>query len=241
MRIEGRNAVAELLKTDKNIDKVLADSALVDEGAKRLLRQLREKNIKIQYADKKALDKESEQGRHQGFIAYASDFKYCSLEDILSEKKGKSRFIVILDGIVDPHNFGSIIRVCECGGVDGIVIAKDRQVQVTDTVMRISEGAANHIKIAKVVNINQTVDTLKKKNIWVYGAETGGESLYKTDLRGDIALIIGGEDTGVKKLTREKCDGIVSIPLNGKVNSLNASVACGVAVFEAIRQRGADV
>jgi len=237
MKIEGRNAVSELLKTDKNIDKILIDEALTDEGAKRLIREIKSKKIKIQELKKAALDKESESGRHQGFIAFSSDFKYCEVDDILNNKSGENNFIVILDSIEDPHNLGSIIRVCECGGVDGIIIAKDRQVLVNDTVMRISEGAVNHIKIAKVVNINNAIDELKQKGIWVYGAELGGSDIYKTDLKGNIALVIGGEDTGIKRLTKEKCDAVMSIPMHGKVNSLNASVACGIVVFEALRQR----
>jgi 23S rRNA (guanosine2251-2'-O)-methyltransferase len=237
MKIEGRNAVTELLKTDKNIEKIIIDEGLSDEGAKRLIREIKAKKIKVQSLSRLALDKESESGRHQGFIAYSTDFKYSEIEDIINSNENGESFIVILDGIEDPHNLGSIIRVCECGGVDGIIIAKDRQVQVNDTVMRVSEGAANHIKIAKVVNINNAIDELKKHNIWVYGAELGGSDIYKTNLKGNIALVIGGEDSGIKRLTKEKCDGIITIPMLGKVNSLNASVACGVVVFETLRQR----
>ena len=143
----------------------------------------------------------------------------------------------MLNEVTDPHNLGSIIRVCECAGVDGIIIGKDRCVSVNDTVMRISEGALNHIKVAKVTNINVAIDKLKDNVFWIFGAETGGGEIYKTDLTGKICLVIGGEDTGVKRLTKTKCDGIISIPMHGKVNSLNASVACGVAVYEAVRQR----
>jgi len=237
MKIEGRNAVSELLKTDKSIEKVLIDESLIDEGAKRLIREIKAKNVKIQFLNRIVLDKESESGRHQGFVAFSTDFKYCEIEDILNNKQNGDSFIVILDGIEDPHNLGSIIRVCECGGVDGIIIAKDRQVQVNDTVMRVSEGAANHIKIAKVVNINSAIDELKKQGVWIYGAELGGSDIYKTNLKGNIALVMGGEDSGIKRLTKEKCDGIITIPMLGKVNSLNASVACGVVVFETLRQR----
>jgi 23S rRNA (guanosine2251-2'-O)-methyltransferase len=145
--------------------------------------------------------------------------------------------VVVLNEILDPHNLGSIIRVCECAGVDGIVIGKDRSASVSDTVMRISAGALNHIKVARVVNINTAIDKLKENGYWVYGLETDGGEIYKTDLKGKIVLVIGGEDSGVKKLTKSKCDGVVKIPMYGKVNSLNASVACGIAVFEALRQR----
>ena len=175
-----------------------------------------------------------------GFIAFVSDFKYSEIEDILASKKGEYPFIVVLDGVEDPHNLGSIIRVCECAGVDGLIIGKHRSAAVTDTVMRISEGSANHLKIAKAVNINSAIETLKKNGIWVYAVELKGENIYTSDLTGAVALVIGGEDTGVNKLTREKCDKTLTIPMFGKVNSLNASVACGVAVFEAVRQRTAE-
>ena len=159
------------------------------------------------------------------------------MDDVILGAKEKDGFIVVLNEILDPHNLGSIIRVCECAGVDGLIIGKDRSASVSDTVMRISAGALNHVKVARVTNINTAIDTLKENGYWVYGAELGGESIYKSNLTGKLCLVIGGEDSGVKRLTKEKCDGIISIPMFGKVNSLNASVACGIAVYEAIRQR----
>lgn len=237
MKIEGRNSVYELLKTDKEIDKVLVQKDLKDEPSKRLINVMRSHKVKVQLVDKYVIEKESESKRSQGFIAYVSNYKYFDIDDILSDCENKDGFIVILNEIMDPHNLGSIIRVCECAGVDGIIIGKDRSASVSDTVMRISEGALNHIKVARVTNINNAIDTLKDNGFWIYGAEADGADIYKTDLTGKIALVIGGEDSGVKTLTRKKCDGIVSIPMFGKVNSLNASVACGVAVYEAVRQR----
>jgi 23S rRNA (guanosine2251-2'-O)-methyltransferase len=184
------------------------------------------------------MDKETETKRHQGFIAFVSDYKYKELDEVLQVLKDKQdSFLVVLDGIEDPHNLGSIIRVCECAGVDGLVIGKRRSAQVNETVMRVSEGSANHISISRVTNINSTIDQLKEEGFWVYGLEIGGDDIYKTDLKGKIAIVVGGEDTGVNRLTKEKCDAIMTIPMFGKVNSLNASVACGVAVFEAVRQR----
>jgi 23S rRNA (guanosine2251-2'-O)-methyltransferase len=143
----------------------------------------------------------------------------------------------VLDEISDPHNLGSIIRVAECGGVDGIIIPERRSAQVNDTVMRISEGGANHVKIARVVNLNTALDKLKDNGFWVTGAELGGEDLYKADLTGKLCLVIGSEGFGIRKLVKENCDRIVTIPLYGKVNSLNASVACGIVLFEALRKR----
>ncbi len=237
MKVEGRNAIYELLKTDKEIDKVLVRRDLIDDASKRLINVLKSHKVKIQAVDKFVIDKESESKRNQGFIAFTSDYKYFDLEDIIEAAKDKDGFILMLNEILDPHNLGSIIRVAECAGVDGVVISKDRSASVNDTVMRISEGALNHVKVARVVNINAAIEKLKENGYWIYGAELGGGDIYKTDLTGKICLIIGGEDSGVKRLTKSKCDGIVSIPMFGKVNSLNASVACGIAIYEAVRQR----
>lgn len=237
MKIEGRNAVYELLKTDREIDKVLVQNDLKDEASKRLINVMRSHKIKVQLVDKYVIEKESESKRHQGFVAFTSEYDYADLYDLLDAVREKDGFIVVLNEILDPHNLGSIIRVCECAGVDGLIISKDRSASVSDTVMRISAGAANHVKVARVTNINTAIDKLKEEGFWVYAAEVGGESLYKSNLTGKLCLVIGGEDSGVKRLTKEKCDGILSIPMFGKVNSLNASVACGVVVYEAVRQR----
>lgn len=237
MRIEGRNSVYELLKTDKEIDKILVRKDLQDEASKRLINVIKSHKVKIQLVDKYVIDKESESGRSQGFIAYVSDYKYFDIADIIDGAKDKDGFIVILNEILDPHNLGSIIRVCECAGVDGIIISKDRSASVSDAVMRISEGALNHVKVARVVNINNAIKELKSSGYWIYGTDSAGGEMYKSDLTGKIAIVIGGEDSGVKQLTKKNCDGIISIPMFGKVNSLNASVACGVVVYEAVRQR----
>lgn len=237
MKVEGRNAVYELLKTDKEIEKILVQKDLKDEASKRLINVIRSHKIKLQPVDKYVIEKESESKRNQGFIAYVSDYKYFDLEDVIDACAEKDGLVVVLNEILDPHNLGSIIRVCECAGADGIIIGKDRSASVSDTVMRISAGALNHVKVAKVTNINTAIDKLKENGFWVYGAEVGGGNIYKSNLTGKICLVIGGEDSGVKRLTKEKCDGVISIPMFGKVNSLNASVACGIAVYEVVRQR----
>ena len=239
MTVEGKNAVSELIKTQKTIDKVLVQNGLRDADSKKLFAELREAGVKVAFADKSVLDKQCKSGRHQGFIAFVTDFEYSDLEDMISSCDGRDCFFLVLDGIEDPHNLGSIIRVAECAGIDGIVIGKHRSASVTDTVMRISEGGANHVAIAKETNINSSIDKLKDAGIWVYGLELGGSDLYKTNLTGRIAIVIGGEDTGINRLTKQKCDGVMSIKMHGKINSLNASVATGVAVFEALRQRQA--
>ena len=236
MKIEGRNAVEELLKSDKGVDKVLIQNGLRDRDSRQVLALARENRVKVQFADKSALDRESVTGRHQGFIAYTEDYAYADYDDILSNC-GEDAILLVLNEIVDQHNLGSIIRVSECSGVKGVFIGKNRCAQVTENVIRISEGSANHVKIAKVTNINTLIENLKKDGFWVYGLEVGLQDIYKTNLKGRIALVIGGEDAGVGKLTKSKCDGLIEIPLAGKVNSLNASVACGIAVFEAVRQR----
>lgn len=235
MKIEGRNAVLELLKTSATVDKILMQKG-AEHSAGRIFAMAREKNIRVQFADGKALDRESETGRHQGVIAYVSDYEYADFDRFL-EKKEAPRFVVICDGIEDVHNLGSILRVAECAGADGVIIPKNKSAQVNGAVVRISEGAANHIAVARVPRINFAIDELKKSGYWVYGLEADGENIYGTDLRGDIALVVGGEDRGISRLTREKCDKILSLPLKGNVNSLNASVALGIAAYEAVRQR----
>lgn len=237
MKIEGRNAVEEAIKSGRTIDRVLVRNGMRDEPSRKLVALIRSSGVKIHFVDKITMDGESSSGKDQGFIAYVSDYVYSTVEEILSSPKGSAPFIVILDGVEDPHNLGGIIRVCECAGADGLIIGKHRSASVSDTVMRISEGSANHLKIARVGNVNAEIDKLKKHGIWVYAVELGGEDIYTADLTGPLALVIGGEDTGVNRLTRERCDKTLTIPMYGKVNSLNASVAAGVAVFEAVRKR----
>ena len=235
MKTEGRNAVLELLKTDKNIDKIL-----LEKGAQgslgRIFAEARKRDIRVQFVDKKVLDKESIEGRHQGVIAFSTDYEYASLDDIISAKT-QHGLVILCDGIEDVHNLGSIIRVSECAGANGVIIPSNNSASVTEAVVRISAGAANHIKVAKVNSINRAIDELKKANYWIYALEADGQNIYDTELSGNVALVIGGEDSGVKRLTREKCDFTLSLPLNGKVNSLNASVALGIAAYEVIRRR----
>ncbi len=235
MKVEGRNAVLELLKTEKTVDKLLMQRG-AEKSAGRIFAMAREKNIRVQFADVRALDRESETGRHQGVIAFVSEYEYADFSQLCAPKD-LPRFVVVCDGVEDVHNLGSILRVAECAGADGVVIPKNKSAQVTGAVVRISEGAANHIKVARVPGVNYAIDELKKAGYWVYGLEADGEDIYSCDLTGDIALVVGGEDSGIGALTRKKCDKILSLPLCGKVNSLNASVALGAAAYEAVRQR----
>ncbi len=237
MKTEGRNAVMELLKTGKNIDKLL-----IEKGGQGFLANIfaeaRKKGVRVQFVDRQVLDKESVTKKHQGVIAFTTDYEYYDLDELIAEKKSeKGGFIVLCDGIEDVHNLGSILRVAECAGADGVVIPKSGSASVTESVIRISAGAAEHIKVAKVPNLNQAVEALQKNGYWVYALEAGGEDIYQEKFDGNVALVVGGEDSGVKRLTKEKCDKTLSIPLQGKVNSLNASVALGVAAYEVVRNR----
>lgn len=234
MIVEGKNAVMETLKSGVTIKSLLIDKTLQKSfQAKDLFDLIDNKKVSFELSDKAALDKISVFKRHQGVICIISDYQYFDIDDLISENS----FIVLLDGIQDPHNFGSIIRVCECMGVSGIIISKNRCCDVSETVMRVSSGALNHIKISKVVNINSAIEYLKSKNIFVFGTDANGERLDKVNLKGNIAIVIGAEGFGMHRLTKELCDGILSIPMHGKVNSLNASVACGVVLYEAAKQR----
>lgn len=236
MKTEGRNAVLELLKTDRTIEKIMIEKN--PQGSlNKIFAEARKNNVRVQFVDKKVLDKESATGHHQGCIAFSTDYVYSSVEEIISSKEEGKGFIILCDGIEDVHNLGSIIRVAECVGADGVIIPSNNCASVTEAVVRISAGAANHMKVAKVNSLNRVVDTLKEQGYWLYALEADGTDIYKADLKGNVALIIGGEDSGVKKLTREKCDFTLSIPLKGKVNSLNASVALGIAAYEVLKTR----
>ena len=236
MKIKGRNAVREALRSQTNILKIMASSSQ-DKVLQDILGLARSRGVKVQIVDNRALDKECD--NHQGIVAITSDFEYSTVEDILqvARDKGQPHFILILDGIEDPHNFGSIIRVAECLGVDGIIIAKNRACPVTDTVAKVSAGAIEHIKIAKVTNINTEIERLKEENVWVYACELGGDDLDKADLTGNIAIVMGSEGKGVSALTRKLCDGVVTMQMYGQVNSLNVSVATGIVLYEVVRKR----
>lgn len=235
MKTEGRNAVLELIKSGKNIDKIYIERN--PQGSlNKIFAEARKAGVRVQFVDRRALDKESGEGRHQGCIAFSTDYGYSTVDDIISSKR-ENAIVILCDGIEDVHNLGAIIRVAECVGADGVIIPKNNSASVTEAVVRISAGAANHVAVAKVGSLTGAIEKLKAAGFWVYALEADGESVYSADLSGDVALVIGGEDSGVRRLTREKCDKILSLPLKGKVNSLNASVALGVAAYEALRRR----
>ena len=239
MIIEGKNPVRELLASNRNVEKMYVEKNNANHELVDLTKKARAKKIPVTFVDKFVLDKNSVTKRHQGILAVTSDYIYDTLENVFNTSKtnDKPLFLLILDGIEDPHNLGSIIRVGECCGVSGIVLPKHRAVGVTDTVAKISQGAIEHVSVVKVTNINDAIRWLKDNGVTVFCADMDGENIFTTNLTGDIAIVIGGENTGVKALTRKLCDGVISLPQFGKINSLNASVATGAILYEAIRQR----
>lgn len=238
--IEGRNAVIEALKSDRTIEQILVAKGDT-EGSINVVNGLaREKGIVVKEVERRKLDSMSTTGSHQGVIAIVTPYKYCEVQDILTfaKEKGEKPFIVVLDEIEDPHNFGSIIRTAEICGAHGIVIPKRRNVGVTPVVYKTSAGAVEYMKIAKVTNINTVLEDLKKQGIWVYGADMEGKSYcFQEKLDGAIALVIGSEGKGISKLTKEKCDVLVKIPMAGNITSLNASVAAGIIMYEVLKQK----
>ncbi len=238
MNLEGKNQVLEGIKNGATINKLIVDKNF--EHRKDEIVFLAKKNhIKMEFLPKKIMDKIAKTEHHQGYIAETVEFEYSDIADILSlsKEKGKDPFVVLLDGIEDPHNFGAIIRSCECAGVDGIIIPKIRACQVNETVVRTSAGAISNMKIARVTNLKDAIKDLKDAGLWIYSAEIGGEDIYKTDLTGPIGIVIGSEGEGTKPSIISHCDGVVTLPLFGSVNSLNASVSAGIVVYEVVRQR----
>lgn len=238
--IEGRNAVIEALKSDRTIEYLLIAKGTTEGSIKQIIQIAKERKIVIKEVEKRKLDSMSETGAHQSVMAIVTPFKYSEVEDLLAHAKlkGEDAFIVILDEIEDPHNLGSIIRTAELCGVHGIIIPKRRNVGITPTVYKSSVGAVEHMKIAKVTNINATIDKLKDKGVWVYGADIEGKDYsYETNFSGPCAIIIGNEGRGISSLTLKKCDKLVKIPMVGKINSLNASVAGGIMMYEVLKTR----
>lgn len=230
MYICGKNVAKEYLTNNYHIKKALLYDNFRDLD---IIELLKKHNITINYLDKKELDKLTNEN-HQGIILEIEEFNYASLDEL--SKKDDS-FIIMLDHIQDPHNFGAIIRTCEAAGVDAIIIPKDRSVNVNSTVIRTSVGAINYIPIVQVTNLVQTIKELKKQNFWFIGTDMNGENYAKLDYKGKTCVIIGNEGTGMSKLVKENCDFIASIPMVGKINSLNASVATGIIIYKAIENR----
>jgi 23S rRNA (guanosine2251-2'-O)-methyltransferase len=236
MLIEGKNAVNECIDGAATVDKIFVYKGTQEQE---LVNKIKQSGIQYQFVDKPTLERMSKSKNHQGFIAFVTDYKYYSLDDIIDSgyKKGTQPIILIIDGVEDPHNLGNIIRTAECMGVDGILIPKNRAVSVNDTVVRVSAGASAHIQVCRVTNINQEIGYLKEKGFWVFAAEKGGINVAKTNMQGPVAVVIGGENTGIRHLTRTLADGIISIPMYGKITSLNVANATAMILYEINRQR----
>lgn len=238
--IIGRNAVKEALKSGRVIDSVFVLAGEKAGLIKDIISKASEKKIPLKYVNKKSMDFMSRGESHQGIIAVAGAKESCSVDDILNYAKSKNEppFVIIADGIEDPHNLGAIIRTAECVGAHGIIIPKRRSVGITFGVDKSSAGALEYVLVAKVGNISSVIDDLKEKGLWIYGADMDGKKWSSENLTGPIALVIGSEGKGISKLVKSKCDFILSLPMMGKINSLNASVAAGVLMYEVRRQRG---
>ena len=235
--LTGRNPIREALKSGRDIEKLLVQKGELSGSAREIVATAREKNIMVQAVDRSRLDQIAP--NHQGLIAFASAYSYSDVDEILktAEERGEAPFIVILDGITDPHNLGAVIRTAECAGAHGVIVPQHRSVGLTPAAVKASAGAVEYIKVARVTNINRTIEDLQKRNIWVYAASMDGEDFEETDLSGSVALVIGAEGEGISRLTEEKCDGRISLPMKGHLDSLNASVAAGILMYRVLSCR----
>ncbi len=237
--IEGRNVVLEALKSGRPVDKIFVEDGCQDGPILTIKREAKKRDAIIKYVSKERLDQLSETKKHQGVIAYIAAYEYSEVEDImaLAKERCEDPFIILLDNIEDPHNLGAIIRTAHQAGAHGVIIPKNRAVGLTSTVARTSAGALNYIPVARVTNLSQTIDKLKKEGLWFVSADMDGDVMYKTNLTGPVGLVIGSEGEGVSRLVKEHCDINARIPMKGQIDSLNASVAAGVLMYEIVRQR----
>jgi 23S rRNA (guanosine2251-2'-O)-methyltransferase len=237
--IEGRNVVLEAFRSGKTIDRLFVQDGLNDGPVRTIVREEKKQKIIIDFISKERLDEMSKTGHHQGVLAYTAAYSYADIEDMfqLAESRGEDPFIIFLDEVEDPHNVGAIIRTAEVAGAHGVVIPSRRSAGLTATVAKASAGALNFLPVAKVTNLNKTIEDLKKRGMWFVCADMGGTTMYELNLKGSIGLVIGNEGSGVSTLVSKNCDMIASIPMKGQINSLNASVACGVLTYEIVRQR----
>ena len=238
-KIEGRHPVMEAFRSGRTIDKLFVLDGCEDGPVKSIIRAAKKQDTYIRFVKKERLDQLSETHQHQGVIAMAAAYSYSTVEDILAiaREKNEEPFIFLLDGIEDPHNLGAIIRTANLAGAHGVIIPKHRAVGLTGVVAKTSAGALNYTPVAKVANLGQTIDQLKKEGLWFVCGHMGGDVMYRLNLKGPIGLVVGNEGEGVSRLVREKCDYIASIPMKGDIDSLNASVAWGILAYEIVRQR----
>ena len=237
--IEGRNVVLEALRSGQTIDKIFVLDGCMDGPVRTIVRDAKKQNILINFVKKERWDQMSETGKHQGVIAYIAAYDYASVDDImnLAKEKGEDPFVILLDEIEDPHNLGAIIRTANQAGAHGVIIPKHRAAGLTATVARASAGAINYTPVAMVTNMSATIEALKDMGMWFVCADMGGERMYDLNLKGPIGLVIGNEGKGISPLVKKNCDMVASIPMKGDIDSLNASVACGILAYEIVRQR----
>lgn len=238
--VEGRNSVTELLNSDRDINKIFVQSGERHGSINKIIAMAKEQKVVIKEVEKSKLDAMSATKNHQGVIAAVSPYAYCEVEDILEEAKNKNEdsFVLILDGIEDPQNLGSIIRTAETAGVHGIIIPKRRAAAVNSTVDKVSAGAVQHMKIARVNNINETIKFLKDNGLWICGTDMDTNTYYyNQDFRMPVGIVIGSEGFGMGRLVKQNCDFLVKIPMKGKITSLNASVSAGIVIYEVVKQR----
>lgn len=239
-QVEGRNAVIELLESGRDINKIFILEGERHGSINKIIAMAKERKIVLTMVNKTKLNQMAQTENNQGVIAIVPPFDYCEVEDILENAKQREEkpFILILDGIEDPHNLGSIIRTAETAGVHGIIIPKRRSASVNSTVSKVSAGAVEHMKIARVNNINETIRYLKENDVWICGTDMDAKKYYyQEDYTGPIAIVIGSEGFGMSRLVKENCDFLVKIPMKGKITSLNASVSAGIVIYEAVKQR----
>lgn len=238
-KIIGRNPVLEAIRSGRAIDKILVKKGRYEGSIVPIIKKAKEAKIIIQEVDRAKLDMIAEGENHQGVIAYVSAYEYAEVKDILSRaaEKGEAPFVIICDKITDPHNLGAILRTANCAGAHGVIIPKRGSAGLNSIVAKTSAGAVEYTPVAKVTNIASAIDDLKREGMWIAGADMDGEEMYNIDLKGSLGLVIGSEGEGISRLVKEKCDFIASIPMSGQINSLNASVAAGVLMYEALRQR----
>ncbi len=239
LTIEGRNAVLEAFRAGKTIDKIFVLDGCQDGPIRTIVREAKKGDTILSFVAKERLDQMSETGKHQGVVAYAAAYGYAQVEDILNaaRKKNEPPFVILLDGIEDPHNLGAIIRTANQAGAHGIIIPKRRAVGLTATAAKVSAGAINYTPVAKVTNLVKTMEQLKEEGLWFVCADMDGGVMYGQNLKGPIGLVIGSEGDGVSRLVKEECDFVTKIPMFGDIDSLNASVAAGVLAYEVVRQR----
>ena len=239
LKIEGRNAVLEAIRAGKSIDRLYVQTGLRDRTAETVIREAKKAGIRIRFAEKAEIEKEAPDENHQGFVAVLAAYRYAEISEMLelAKERNEDAFLILLDGIEDPHNLGAIIRTANQAGAHGVIIRENRAVGLTATVARTSAGALNYTKVAKVTNMARTIEDLKKEGLWFVSADMDGTVMYDLDMRGPVGLVIGNEGVGISRLVREHCDMTASIPMKGNVDSLNASVAAGILSFEIVRQR----